>query len=57
MNFTKDEIKVIWLATHTYQPHEPEFACGLSEDYQQKICHEIRNKIFYAALDGYLTDT
>jgi hypothetical protein len=46
MELTRDEIRVIWLAVHNYEPYDPEIACGLSEERQLEICCEIRTKIF-----------
>jgi hypothetical protein len=46
MDLTRDEIRVIWLALHNFEPYIPESACGLSESRQIEICSNIRAKIF-----------
>jgi hypothetical protein len=52
MKFTIDEVRVIWLAMHSYQPYDPELACGLTEDQQLEVCREVRNKIFSEICDS-----
>ena len=52
MKLTADEIRVIWLAMHSFQPYDPELACGLTEDQQVQICREIRDKIFCEICDS-----
>jgi hypothetical protein len=46
MDLTRDEIRVVWLALHSFSPYNPEIACGLSESRQEEICSDIRAKIF-----------
>lgn len=46
VDLTKDEIRVIWLALHSFSPYDPEIACGLSENRQEEIASDIRAKIF-----------
>jgi len=46
MDLTKDEIRVVWLALHSFSPYDPEIACGLSKNRQEEIASDIRAKIF-----------
>lgn len=46
MDLSRDEIRVVWLALHSFSPYDPEIACGLSESHQEEICSAIRAKIF-----------
>jgi len=54
MNFTfdGDEVRVIWLAMHSYEPQDSGLSFGLTEDQQLDACHRIRNKIFSEICDS-----
>jgi hypothetical protein len=51
MQFTKEEIQVIWLALWAFQPCDEDLI-DLSAEQQAEISRQIREKIFTKTLDS-----